>query len=228
MNELVAGLDCSGESFSVALLRGQECLAEVGALSPRGQLRQLFPALEDCAARAGVDLSELQAVAVTSGPGSFTGLRLGIVTARTLAQALGCSLVAVSTLEALALNAPESGRVVAGLDARRGEIFAAFFRTEGGRAVRLTEDRPYRPEELARELASSGGGLVVGSAAARYAAELGVEGVRLLPPLYAQVRGAVVARLGQEALAAGRTVAPFDLAPQYLRSAEVQVHGVAP
>lgn len=222
MSGVVAGLDCTGESFSVALLRGEECLAEAGGYSPRAHLRLLFPALEECAARAGVRLRELEGVAVTTGPGSFTGLRLGIVTARTFAQVLGCAVIPVDTLEALALNAPDGERVVAGLDARRGEIFAACFRTSGGVAERLTEDLAYTPGDLARACREWGGAVVVGSAATRYAAELGaVEGVRLLPPLYAQIRGSVVARLGRK----GSPVAPFDLVPKYLRSAEVQVHG---
>ncbi len=223
MRGLVAGLDCTGESYSVALVQGHDCLAESGGLSPRAHLRLLFPALLDCAARAGINLRDVEAVAVTTGPGSFTGLRLGIVTARTMAQVLKCGVVPVDTLQALALNAPDSRLVVPGLDARRGEVFAASFRTEAGKAERLTEDRAYTPEGLARALESWGGGVVLGSAALRYAEVLGrVPGVRLLPAAFSQVRGTMVARLGQHAEA----VAPFELAPRYLRSAEVQVHGV--
>jgi len=219
---LVAGVDCTGESYSVALIQGRVVLAESGGLSPRSHLRLLFPALLECATRAGVRLREVQAVAVTAGPGSFTGLRLGIVTVRTMAQVLGCALVPVDTLQALALNAPDHERVVAGLDARRGEIFAASFCTRGGQARRLTEDRAFTPEELARALESWGGGVVLGSAVGRYGDLLGrVPGVRLLPEAFCQVRGAMVALLGQD----GREVAPFELAPGYLRSAEVQVHG---
>lgn len=226
MSALLAGLDCTGDSFSVALVRGEECLAEAGGWSPRAHLRLLFPALEECAARAGVRLRDLEGVAVTAGPGSFTGLRLGIVTARTLAWTLGCPAVAVDTLEALALNIPEAPRVVAGLDARRGEIFAASFRTVGGEAEGLDGVRAWAPRDLAQAMADAGGGVLVGSAAARYAEIFReVPGVSLAPPLYGQVRGSVVARLGLRILARGGAVAPLELAPTYLRSAEVQVHG---
>lgn len=219
---LIAGLDCTGETFSVALVRGDDCLVEVGGRGPRSQLRLLFPALHDAARLAGVDLRDLQAVAVTAGPGSFTGLRLGVVTARTLAQATGCAVLPVDTLAALALNVPGQELVVAALDARRGEVFAACYRTVGGEAERLEDVRAWRPEELARALAEGGGGTVVGSACARYGELLAaVPGVQVLPTFYAAIRGSVVARLG----ARGQAVRPFELMPEYLRPAEVQVHG---
>lgn len=215
MKGLVAGLDCTGETFSVGLVRDGQVLAESGGLSPRSHLKLLLPALVDCAARADVSLRGLQAVAVTTGPGSFTGLRLGIVTARTMAQVLGCPVVPVPTLEALALNAPSAPCVWAALDARRGEVFAASFAVAGGEARRLSPDRAYTPSALAAEAA---GAVVVGSAAARYASELA--GCELLPPVYAQIRGSVVALLG----ARGQAVPVFDLAPAYMREAEVQIH----
>lgn len=220
MSGVVAGFDCTGETFSVALVRGGEVLAEAGGLSPRSHLKLLLPALVECASRAEVPLKSLEAVAVTTGPGSFTGLRLGIVTARTLAQVLGCPVVPVSTLEALALNVPSGPRVVAALDARRGEIFAASFAVCGGVATRLTEDRAWRPAELAAEFAGTGA-VLVGSAGARYARELA--GLELLPPAYAQIRGSAVAFLG----ARGSAVPVFDLMPAYMRAAEVQIHGGA-
>jgi tRNA threonylcarbamoyladenosine biosynthesis protein TsaB len=225
VNTLVAGLDCTGETYSVALMRGADCLAESGGTSARAHLRLLFPALTECASRAGVRLADLDRVAVTAGPGSFTGLRLGIVTARTMAQVLGCRVVPVDTLEALAWNVPDSPRVVAALDARRGEIFAACFETRAGECLRLTEDRAFTPEELAGALESWGGGVLVGSAAARYGPVLSqVPGVRVLPPVFAQIRGSAVALAGRRA----DPVAALDLAPTYLRSAEVQLHGVQP
>jgi tRNA threonylcarbamoyladenosine biosynthesis protein TsaB len=225
VNTLVAGLDCTGETCSVALMRGEECLAESGGASARAHLRLLFPTLLECASRAGVRLADLDRVAVTAGPGSFTGLRLGIVMARTMAQVLGCRVVPVDTLEALARNVPDSPRVVAALDARRGEIFAACFETRAGECRRLTADRAFTPEELAGALESWGGGLLLGSAAARYGPLLGqVPGVRVLPPIFAQIRGSAVALAGRRV----EPVAALELAPTYLRSAEVQLHGVRP
>ncbi len=225
MSALLAGLDCTGETWSVALVRGSECLAECGGLNARAHLRWLFPALVDCASRSGVRLADLESVAVTSGPGSFTGLRLGIVTARTMAQVLGCPVRPVDTLEALAWNVPESPRVVAALDARRGEVFAACFQTGTGGCLRLTEDRAFTPEELAGALESWGGGVLVGSGAVRYSPVLEkVPGVRILPPVFAQIRASAVALAGQRQA----PLNPLDLVPTYLRSAEVQLHGVRP
>ncbi|HXE72627.1 MAG TPA: tRNA (adenosine(37)-N6)-threonylcarbamoyltransferase complex dimerization subunit type 1 TsaB [Candidatus Nitrosotenuis sp.] len=219
---ILAALDCSGESFSTALLRDGECLAEVTGLRPRAHLQLLMPSLQQAAFIAGVDLARVEAVAVTVGPGSFTGLRLGVVTARTLAQVLGCPAVGVNTLEALALNCPQGDLVVPALDARRGEIFAAAFAVEGGQVRRLTPDAAFTPAGLAGFLAQRGGGLVLGNALARYGEVL--SGACLLPSAYWWVRAAMVGRLGAQALARGEGMDPLRLVPSYLRPAEVQVH----
>ncbi len=226
MEGLIAGLDCTGESFGVAVAREGLCLAEAGGFTPRSHLRLFFPALVECLQRHELKIRDLDAIAVTVGPGSFTGVRLGVVTARTLAQVHGCKLLAIDTLEALAMNALGSPVVMAGLDARRGEIFGAFFDTTGPYPRRLGEDRVFTPQECLEAMQERQCQIAVGSAVERYGAILGqCPGVCLMPPLLAQIRGAQVAQLGWRDLQAGKTVDPFDLNPIYLRAAEVQVHG---
>ena len=224
IDNLIAGMDCTGESFSVAVWRDGVCLAETGGFTPRSHLRLFFPALVECLERAELKVSDLSAVAVTVGPGSFTGVRLGVVTARTIAQASGCRLVPVDALEALALNAPGIPVVMAGLDARRGEIFGAFFDTTGEFPHRLCEDRVFKPEECLEAMRERGCRAAVGSAVSRYRQLLsGCEGACMLPDILAQIRGSMVARLGIRGLSEGRTAEPFELDPIYLRAAEVQV-----
>lgn len=228
--DIVVGIDCSGESFSVAVLRGEECLAETGGLSVRSHLRLLFPTLLACVGQAGLSLQDVACVAVTNGPGSFTGLRLGVVTARTIAQVTKCSVVGVSTVEALAAGVPGSECVMAGMDARRSEIFAAFFDTRSGLPRRLSEDKAYSATELAAAMRERGCRLAVGSCVAKYGNELQEAGsdVCLLSPILAQPRGIWVARLGRAAWLAGENCPPYELVPVYLRTAEVQVHSVKP
>ncbi|HLF55411.1 MAG TPA: tRNA (adenosine(37)-N6)-threonylcarbamoyltransferase complex dimerization subunit type 1 TsaB [Thermoanaerobaculia bacterium] len=135
----------------------------------------LLPLLEECLAAAGATATDLGAIVALAGPGSFTGLRVACATALGLAAALRIPATGVSTLEASALSAPPaSGRVLAVVDALRGEWFVQLFdRGEELEASALDEPR------LARAAAAEPGasGLVVGADAERYLAEASREGV---------------------------------------------------
>ncbi|MBQ7503642.1 tRNA (adenosine(37)-N6)-threonylcarbamoyltransferase complex dimerization subunit type 1 TsaB [bacterium] len=222
---LIAGIECSGESFSVALVQNGKCLACGGGYSPRSHLRRLFPALKECLDSAGASFKDLQAVAVTAGPGSFTGLRLGVVTARTVAQTTGCALIGVDTLEALAASHPGIPCLLAGLDARRSEVFAAFFDTSDGGCRRLAEDKAYKPEELAEACREMNCALAVGSGPVRYEAVLKAAApeLQIANSLFAQIGADQVAMIGERKLKEGKTVSPFELLPTYLRSADVML-----
>ncbi len=221
---LIIGLDCSGESFSVAVVKDGRCLAERGGFSPRSHLCRLFPSIKSVLEEIEASFADIGAVAVTVGPGSFTGLRLGIVTARTIAQTVGCALVGVNTLEALAASHLGCSCLLAGLDARRGEIFASFFDTSEGTLRRLETDKAYTPQGLAEEAARLGCKVAVGSGPVRYR-EILQEKASLLvsSSIDAQVRGAWVASLGESAFKVGHTQGILELAPVYLRSADVQL-----
>ena len=161
--------------------------------------------------RAGLAFAELDRIAVGVGPGSFTGLRVGLATARALALATGAETVGVSTLRALALPAEEAApdaAVLAVLDARRGEAFVAAWRA--GRPV--VAPRAAAPERIAA-LAGGAPWLGVGDGAIRFRAHLEPAGVTVPEPespLH-RVSAAAVARLGAEA-------EPGPVAPEYLRA----------
>lgn len=209
---LIAGLDCTGESWSVAVARGPEVLAEILCRQPRTQLRGLTPALGEVCALAGVSVRSLERVAVTVGPGSFTGVRLGALIGRTLAQLLGVQVAPVDALEALAFGLP--GRIVASGDVRKGEVIAACF--SDGRRLGPNELMPGAdwPSWVARQ----GECLVVGNALERYG-PLPESARAAARPLW-WVRGGSVALLGQGVPALSWS----QLEPAYVRSAEVQIH----
>jgi tRNA threonylcarbamoyladenosine biosynthesis protein TsaB len=117
-----------------------------------GHARELLPLARALLDRAGLTFADLDRIGVGVGPGTFTGLRIGIATARALAQASGAELVPVSTLEALAAASGHEGPVLAVLDARRGEAFAAAWL--GGR--RLLEPVAVKPGELGGLVAATG------------------------------------------------------------------------
>jgi tRNA threonylcarbamoyladenosine biosynthesis protein TsaB len=157
---MIAGLDTSTPVTSVALLgEGVERELHDDGERPR-HAQTLLPLLE----RVVEDWSVVERLCVGVGPGGFTGLRLGIATARALAQALDLPLVPVSSLDALA--APHSGTVAALIDARRGEVFAAVYQD----GERTREPVAIDPHAFAHELVP--GTLAVGDGAVRFREEL--------------------------------------------------------
>ena len=131
----VLAFDCSGAACSVALWVDGQIVAQHFAAMARGQAEVLMPQIERVMSEAGLDFSALEAIATAIGPGSFTGLRLGLAAARGLALAAGRPLVAVTSFEALlaGLSTVErAGRPVAvAIDSRRGPVFAQLFDGEG-------------------------------------------------------------------------------------------------
>jgi tRNA threonylcarbamoyladenosine biosynthesis protein TsaB len=128
----ILGFDTSTAATSACVLRSDgeafELIPEAAALTgPPGHARELMPAIATVSERAGVGLEGLEAIAVGTGPGTFTGLRIGIATARALAGTLAVPIHAVSSLAALAAGIDAPLRLAV-IDARRGEVFAALFR----------------------------------------------------------------------------------------------------
>jgi tRNA threonylcarbamoyladenosine biosynthesis protein TsaB len=129
----VLALDCSGAACSAALWLDGRLAAERFAAMARGQAEALMPQIRDVMTEGGLDFSELEAIATTVGPGSFTGLRLGLAAARGLALAAARPLLAVTAFEALLAGLSEERRgarmVAVAIDSRRGPVFVQLFDT---------------------------------------------------------------------------------------------------
>jgi tRNA threonylcarbamoyladenosine biosynthesis protein TsaB len=174
-----------------------------------GHVAQLLALAAAALSAAGFDWLEIDRVGVGVGPGTFTGLRIGVATARSLAQATGAQLVGVSTLDALARATGDGRPVLAVLDARRGEAFVAAY--EAGRRTR--EPLAARPEDLAALVAP--GALAVGDGAVRFRSELEAAGASVpedTSPLH-RVAGDALLRLA----AAAPEVSRPALLPEYVR-----------
>lgn len=123
----ILAFDTSGPALSAAATEGGRLLAWHREDLPRGHAERLLPALTDLLAEAGWRWAEVELVAVTQGPGNFTGLRAGIAVARALGLALGIPVLGLGTLEVMAHGSGSGGPSVAVLDARRGEAYAQRF-----------------------------------------------------------------------------------------------------
>lgn len=214
---------------SVALVEDDRLPAELSYEAQGNRGGVLLPTVDRVLKKAGVAARDLDAVAVSVGPGSFTGLRVGLATAKGLALGAGARLVGVSTLEALAEGyAPADGTICALLDAYRGEVYMAVFRRNGNMLERVSPDAVLAPGAVAPALAAVEGPVhLIGNGAARYREQLEAalggracvrdEGLRAVPS------AAVVARLGIRQFAGGNKP-DAEVALIYLRRAEAEVN----
>jgi tRNA threonylcarbamoyladenosine biosynthesis protein TsaB len=213
---IVLGLDTATAATVAGVLRADGTVAEVRDDPAPGarpaHAGRLLGAAEEALAAAGVGWDDVERLAVGVGPGSFTGLRIGIATARALAQGRGLPIVGVSTLEALARGAADAPLVLAVLDARRGEAFAAAWRG----ATPLLAPAALPPEALAERVrALPAAPLAVGDGAVRFRDSLEAAGA-LVPPDEDgahRLRAEHVCRLGAEGSPTDRDA----LLPNYLR-----------
>jgi len=200
----------------------------------------LLPVVDDLLAAAGRDRRDLDAVAVCRGPGSFTGVRIGVATAKGMAWSLGCALYAVSTLEAMAgamlAEHPSCTAAVPVLDARRGEVFAAAYRRCDDWVEAVLPPAPRRPDDFWRDLvaavpspeaaayAGSGVSLLLGEGA-ELRAELRETGAPNLRPWESAHPATARALAWALSRAPSRfaDVHPFALTPAYLRVSDAEV-----
>jgi tRNA threonylcarbamoyladenosine biosynthesis protein TsaB len=167
---MILALETGGELASVAVLDGPDVVAESAFRHRMSLSRDLLPAIDVLLARAQTGWVEIEAVAVGLGPGSFTGLRIGLVTAKSLAWAADRPVIGISSLAALVAPHPASPETLlcAVLEARLGEFFTALYQRRDEELQLRAEPTVLRAEELAARLASYPGPVLVAGHAARF------------------------------------------------------------
>lgn len=150
---LTLAFESSAKAASVALVKDGELISQYSQCTALTHSRTLLPMAEDMLKNAELSVRDVDMIAVAHGPGSFTGIRIGVSTVKGLAWAADKPCVGVSTLEAMAWHGLSAGGYICPvMDARRSQVYNAIFRIENGRPVRVTEDRPIALSELAEEV----------------------------------------------------------------------------
>jgi tRNA threonylcarbamoyladenosine biosynthesis protein TsaB len=224
MSQLLLAVDTSGKNGSLALARATPGQSEIDVLEivplTGGTFSaQLVPQIAALLEKHGYSKSDLGGFAVASGPGSFTGLRVGLAATKALAEVLHQPMAAVSLLAAVAwsanLRGAARGRVLAALDAGRGDVYAGDY--ELAPKLQMHSERLLSREEFVAE--ATGKAVVTSDATlAEIARAAGIPVERIECP-----NSGVIARLGWEHLRRGETVSPEELEANYIRHSDAEI-----
>jgi tRNA threonylcarbamoyladenosine biosynthesis protein TsaB len=217
---LILAVDTSGKQGSIALARGLnngKCeVIEVVPLAGGTFSAELVPQVATLLSKHGFRKQDIDAFAVASGPGSFTGLRVGLAAIKGLAEILGKPIAPVSMLEVVAIAGGMQGRVLAVLDAGRREVYAGEYQVAADRA-RMIDERLITLEALA----ASVDGLTLVTPEKSIAETLAAKGISVVEVPVQQ--GDAIANLGWKKVLAGETISPEALEANYIRRTDAEI-----
>lgn len=218
-NMLILALDSSAAPASVALLEDGKILSEFYINTKQTHSQTLMPMVESVLKLTNKTLDDVTCMAVSAGPGSFTGVRIGVSCVKGLSMTRNIPCAGVSTLRAMAENARQlTGIVCAVMDARCGQVYNALFRAESGKLTRLCDDRALPIAELLEECKTFAEKIyLVGDGAELCYKTFAAIRAELLQPQLRFQRASGVAMAAQEMIENGQTVTPDALMPIYLR-----------
>jgi tRNA threonylcarbamoyladenosine biosynthesis protein TsaB len=218
---LILGVDTSGRDGSVALARGDANgfkLLELVPLTGGSYSSELVPAVAAILQRRGLKKGALEAFAVASGPGSFTGLRVGLSAVKGLAEVLGGPIASVSVLEALADTTHDDGKTIVAMDAARKEVFAGEYTVTGGRAQCVRELLMTQLDFRQYLESNSEAQLITADADIADLARFHLKVIQSERP-----RADAYARLGLRKILAGETVTVEELDANYIRRSDAEI-----
>ncbi len=214
---LIIGIDTSGKNGGLALARGDAEICEILEETPIAGgtfSAQLVPQLAALLKKHGLRKEDLRGIAAVSGPGSFTGLRVGLAAVKALAEVLHLPIAPVSVLEALASSG--KGDVIAVLDAGRGELYVAEYHADATGATLVAPEKLVSREEFQVQ---PGAVLLTPDAAVAEVGRARVAQVRVVE----RPGAAMIARIGLRKIAAGGTVSPEQLDASYIRRSDAEI-----
>lgn len=211
---MILGIDSSAISAGCALVENGKIIAEEFLNTHHTHSETLLPMVKSMLQSAGVELSDVERIAVTLGPGSFTGLRIGIAAVKGLCMGAKKPCVGVSTLETIAYNfVGIDGIICACMDARCKQVYNALFRSENGVITRMCEDRAITLEDLSGELSSLDCKIILAGDGAEITNEFTERKFSLAPPALRFQRGSGVCFAAEKL----PDIKPEALMPAYLR-----------
>jgi len=219
---LILGIDTSGKNGGVTLAEADAHRFRVlGSDRIAGGTfsAQLVPTVAALLKKNGFGVRAVDGFAVASGPGSFTGLRVGLSAVKGLAEVLQKPIVTISLLEALASSSPLNGTVIAALDAGRSEVFHGVYKVAVGIAERVTEQLLSRQEFLQQTQQQEVASVVTSDIALAEA----VSGIGAKAELVERPDSSVVARIGARKLLAGESISVESLDANYLRRSDAEI-----
>ena len=220
---LICSADSSATPASVCLFEDDKIIAEYYLNTGFTHSQTLMAMLESVLKISGKRADDIDLYAVNSGPGSFTGVRIGVSAVKGMAYAQDKPCVEVSTLESMAYNFLGSHTIVcACMDARRKQVYHGLFRVDGDRIERLCEDKAIAIEELLSGLPNGEEIILVGDGAELVYQSAEDPAVKLAPPNLRYQRASSVALAAVETYNRGEVVSPAALMPRYLRLSQAE------
>ena len=223
---LILAFESSAKAASVALLQDGVLLAESFQNNGKTHSVTLMPMAQQLLQDCGITAAEIDYVAVAAGPGSFTGIRIGVAAAKGLAWAAEKPMCGISTLEAMATQLlPAAGLICPVMDARRAQVYNALFLSDGRALTRLTPDRAISLADLKAELQAYSGPILLtgdGSTLTWNTLSSELSTLQTCPAHLAMQHASGVAMAAELAVREGRTISPEQLVPQYLRLSQAE------
>lgn len=224
---MILGIETATQQVSVAIGGHEGVLGQFETSRGRRHAETLVPAIEFLCRQADVEIGEFGAIAVDIGPGLFTGMRVGLAAGKAIAQALRVPMIGISSLDLLAFPLRHADRVVAAvIDARKGELFYAFYRPVPGGLQRVSDPRLGSPDDLVADLMARGQNAVcVGDGALRYRDTIAA-GVRcdFAEQFLAHPSAAPLVQLAHAKALREDWVNPWEIQPLYLRAPDAQIN----
>lgn len=223
----ILAFDSTAKVASVAVTEGDRALLSYSIDNGLTQSELLLPMAESALKALRLDFSDIGAYAVTVGPGSFTGVRIGVSLVKGLAFSKGVPCVPISTLEALSENLRGAEGIIAPvMDARRSQVYTAIFESDGNKITRLTEDMAIPIAELYERLKTYGKkAYLVGDGydiTYKALSEMGLDTLAITPPLLRMQNAASVGRIAAIKLGQGEYTTDSSLSPIYLRMPQAE------
>jgi len=223
----ILGIDGSGLSASVAILEDEKLIAEYTINNKLTHSQTLMPMINEICQMVDLDLSTIDAIGVTSGPGSFTGLRISAGTAKGMALGLDLPIVGVPTLDAIAHNIPYTDYLICPImDARRSHLYSALYKWENDLLNRLTDHMIIPVVDVIKTLVERDEKVIfMGDGIDVYKQEI-MESLGdkayFAPPSLRLQRASTVALLAMEKARQGEVISHMDYAPVYLRPSQAE------